>query len=92
MQADRSSSAYIACIGSHLRKVPEVGAGGQDVGGKAKYARRTWEDYLEWEAREPTRYELVDGQIHAMDCGTAEHDTIGNNLGAALHAQMRGKP
>jgi Uma2 family endonuclease len=52
----------------------------------------TWEAYLEWEADQPIRYELVDGQVHAMGGGTAEHDTIGNNLRAALHAQIRGKP
>jgi Uma2 family endonuclease len=52
----------------------------------------TWESYLEWEARQPIRYELVDGQVYAMGGGTAEHDTIGNNLRAALHAQTRGKP
>ena len=27
-----------------------------------------------------------------MGGGTAEHDTIGNNLRAALHARLRGKP
>lgn len=53
--------------------------------------RWTWEDYLDWEARQPIRYELVDGHVYAMGGGTAEHDTIGNNLRAALHAQMRGK-
>ena len=52
----------------------------------------TWEAYLDWEARQPIRYELVDGQVYAMGGGTAEHDTIGNNLRAALHTQMRGKP
>jgi Uma2 family endonuclease len=52
----------------------------------------TWEAYLDWEARQPIRYELVDGQVRAMGGGTAEHDTIGNNLRAALHAQTRGKP
>ena len=41
---------------------------------------RTWDAYLDWEARQPIRYELVDGQIYAMGGGTAEHDTIGNNL------------
>ncbi|HET7879253.1 MAG TPA: Uma2 family endonuclease [Acetobacteraceae bacterium] len=51
----------------------------------------TWEGYLDWEARQPIRYELVDGQVHAMGDGTAEHDTIGNNLRAGLHAAMRGK-
>jgi len=52
----------------------------------------TWETYLDWEARQPIRYELVDGQVCAMGGGTAEHDTIDNNLRAALHTQMRGKP
>jgi Uma2 family endonuclease len=54
-------------------------------------ANWTWEAYLDWEARQPIRYELVDGQVYAMGGGTAEHDIIGNNLRAALHAQMRGK-
>jgi Uma2 family endonuclease len=52
----------------------------------------TWEAYLDWESRQPVRYELVDGHLYAMGGGAAEHDTIGNNLRAALHAQMRGKP
>jgi Uma2 family endonuclease len=55
-------------------------------------SRWTWEAYLDWEAHQPIRYELVDGQVYAMDGGTAEHDTIGNNLRAALHARLRGKP
>lgn len=52
----------------------------------------TWDAYLEWEARQPIRYELVEGQVYAMGGGTAEHDTIGNNLRAASHSQMRGTP
>ncbi len=51
----------------------------------------TWEAYLEWEAHQPVRYELVDGKVYAMGGGTVDHDTIGNNLRAALHVQMRGK-
>ena len=39
----------------------------------------TWQAYLDWDARQPIRYELVDGQVHAMGGGTAEHDTIGKN-------------
>lgn len=64
--------------------------------GKIPEARRpaswTWEAYLDWEARQPVRYELVDGQLYAIGGGTAGHDTIGNNLRAELRAQMRGKP
>lgn len=54
--------------------------------------RWSWERYLEWEAHQPVRYELVDGEVHAMGGGTAEHDTIGNNLRAELRQQLRGKP
>ena len=32
--------------------------------------RWTWETYLEWEAQQPIRYELVDGQVYAMGGGT----------------------
>ena len=52
----------------------------------------TWEAYLDWEARQPIRYELVDGQVYAMGGGTAEHDIIGNNLRGELRTQMRGNP
>ncbi len=50
----------------------------------------TWETYLEWEAHQLVRYELVDGQVYAVGGGTADHDTIGNNLRAALHTSLRG--
>ena len=52
----------------------------------------SWESYLEWEARQPVRHELVDGEVHAMGGGTAEHDTIGNTLRAELRDQLRGTP
>ena len=52
----------------------------------------TWDAYLTWEAAQPMRYELVDGQVYAMGGGTARHDTIGNNLRGELRTQMRGKP
>jgi Uma2 family endonuclease len=52
----------------------------------------SFEAYLDWEAQQPIRHELVDGQVYAMVGGTSEHDTICNNLRAALHGQMRGKP
>jgi Uma2 family endonuclease len=52
----------------------------------------TWAAYLDWEARQPIRYELVDGQVYAMGGGTAAHDTIGNNLRGELRAQLRGRP
>jgi hypothetical protein len=44
----------------------------------------TWEAWLDWEVRQPIRYQPVDGEVHAMSGGTAERDTIGNHLRAAL--------
>ncbi len=52
----------------------------------------TWEGSLDWEVRQPIRYGLVDGQVYAMGGGTAEHDTIGNNLRGELRTRMRGQP
>jgi Uma2 family endonuclease len=49
-----------------------------------KESEWTWDAYLEWESRQPVRHELVDGQVHAMGGGTAEHDAIGNNLRGEL--------
>ncbi len=52
----------------------------------------SWDHYLEWEIRQPLRYELIDGKPRAMGGGTAEHDTIGNTLPAKLRARLRGRP
>ena len=57
-----------------------------------RHASWTWDAYLEWEARQPIRYELVNGEVYAMGGGTAEHDTIGNNLRGELRTLLRGKP
>ena len=51
----------------------------------------TLEAYLDWEATQPLRYELVDGQIYAVVGGTSYHDIIGNNLRSELRAALRGK-
>jgi Uma2 family endonuclease len=50
----------------------------------------TWEAYLAWEAGQPSRCELVDGQVYAMVGGTAAHDIIGNNLRSELRAALSG--
>jgi Uma2 family endonuclease len=34
----------------------------------------------------------VDGEVYAMGGGTTAHDTICNNLRAALHGRLRGTP
>ena len=52
----------------------------------------TWEAYLAWEAQQPIHHELVDGSVYAMTGGTANHDTIGNNIREELRVHLRGKP
>jgi Uma2 family endonuclease len=52
----------------------------------------TWEAYLEWEARQEIKHELVDGRVRAMTGGTVRHDLIANNLRAELRARLRGGP
>ena len=58
----------------------------------SRQERWTWDAYLQWEMRQPRRYELVDGEIFAMTSGTADHDTISTNLAAELRALLRGGP
>lgn len=50
------------------------------------------DDYLEFERREETRHEYLDGQIYAMAGETLEHSTICANLIGILHGQLKGKP
>ena len=52
----------------------------------------TWDEYLQWEAAQPIRYELVSGDVYAMGGGTSAHDIICNNLRAELRLQLQGKP
>lgn len=49
----------------------------------------TVEDFLEWERLQESRYELVDGLVLAMVGGTADHNTIVQNLVAALRPSAR---
>lgn len=51
-----------------------------------------WDEFLDWEARQPVKYEWVDGQVRAMTGGTFEHDTICNNLRFELVSRLRGSP
>lgn len=52
----------------------------------------SWDAYLEWEAKQEIRHELVNGEVHAMTGGSLRHDTIANNLRAELRAALRGGP
>ena len=50
----------------------------------------TWAGYLDWEARQDMRYELVAGEVYAMGGGTAAQDLISGNIRAALRPRLRG--
>ena len=54
--------------------------------------RWSWEAYLEWEARQERRHELVDGEVRAMTGGTVAHDAIANTLRAELVTRLRNTP
>ena len=49
-------------------------------------------EYLAWERQQETRHEYVNGEVFAMTGASREHNLLCMNLGAALHAQLRGKP
>lgn len=50
----------------------------------------TWDAYLEWEARQELRFELVDGEVQAMTGGTMGHDIVANALRAELRQRLAG--
>jgi Uma2 family endonuclease len=52
----------------------------------------TVEDFLEWEAQQPERYEFIDGRILGMVGGSAAHATIKDNITQALRSRLRGTP
>lgn len=52
----------------------------------------TLAEFLEWEERQPVRYEFDGVGPVAMTGGTAGHADIQANLAAALRTRLRGKP
>jgi Uma2 family endonuclease len=52
----------------------------------------TLAEFLDWEDRQPLRYEFDGFQPIAMTGGTAAHAAIQRNLTASLHGRLRGKP
>jgi Uma2 family endonuclease len=54
--------------------------------------RMTLQDFLEWEDKQPLRYEFDGRHPHAMAGGTAAHAAIQRHLLFALTARLRGKP
>ena len=58
---------------------------------EAQRRRWTFDEYMAWEAEQPTRHEFVDGATRAMNGGSIRHGRIGANLRALLWIALRGK-
>ncbi|MEL7143318.1 MAG: Uma2 family endonuclease [Cyanobacteria bacterium J06573_11] len=52
--------------------------------------RFTPEEYLEWEAQQPLRYEFFEGEVFAMAGGSLPHADIALNIAIALRSALRG--
>ena len=51
----------------------------------------TPEEYLEWEEKQPLKYEYMDGEVYAMTGGTIPHTAIALNLASTLKNHLRGR-
>ncbi len=51
----------------------------------------TPEEYLEWEEKQPLKYEYMDGEVYAMTGGTIPHNTIALNLACMLKKNLKTK-
>ncbi|NET26399.1 Uma2 family endonuclease [Okeania sp. SIO1I7] len=51
----------------------------------------TPQEYLEWEEKEPIKYEYIDGQVFAMTGGSIPHNDIAVNLTTTLKNHLHGK-
>lgn len=51
----------------------------------------TPQEYLDWEDRQPVKYEYINGEVFAMTGGTIPHNDIAINLTSALKNHLRGK-
>ena len=49
-------------------------------------------DFLDWEARQETKHEFVDGEFFAMAGAGEAHVTISLNVATALRSNLRGTP
>jgi Uma2 family endonuclease len=48
-------------------------------------------EYLEWEEKQPIKYEYIEGKVWAMTGGSLPHNSIALNLASALKSHLRGK-
>ncbi|MGK7958672.1 MAG: Uma2 family endonuclease [Crocosphaera sp.] len=51
----------------------------------------TPQEYLEWEEKQPLKYEYMDGEVYAMTGGTIPHTEIAFNFASGLRNHLRGK-
>ena len=52
----------------------------------------TYADYKEWELDEGERFELINGEAHAMSAPNTEHQTISRILVLQIGGLLQGKP
>ena len=52
----------------------------------------TYDDYLEWEQRQPERHEYVRGEVFAMAGTTDRHNEVSGNFYTLLRQHLRGTP
>src|SRR5258708_7041035 len=50
------------------------------------------EEYLALERAAEFKSEYLNGEIYAMSGGSPEHSTVGVNVSAEIHSQLKGKP
>ena len=50
------------------------------------------QEYLDWEERQPIKYEYINGEVFAMTGGTIPHNAIAVNLTTALRNHTKGGP
>lgn len=55
-------------------------------------APTTLDAFLDWEERQPERWELVGGVVRMMSGGTEDHDRLSVNLIRLLGNALRGRP
>ncbi len=58
----------------------------------ADHRRMSVEDYLAWEAAQPTRHEYVAGDVFAMAGASANHGIVALNVASLLRNHVRGTP
>jgi Uma2 family endonuclease len=58
----------------------------------AERAGMTSAEYLDWEERQPERWEYIGGEVYAMTGARRVHNVVVLNLGSSLRQALRGTP